>query len=87
MTAAFFLGQDVNLAGELGQGLDGAGLSQNLATLDAGTLNTTQQSADVVASLSVVQQLVTTSVLCCVALTRRRLREARFCASPTPSSP
>ena len=28
------------------------GLSQNLATLDLGTVSTTQQSADVIASLS-----------------------------------
>ena len=30
--------------------MDSAGLSQNLATLDLGTINTTQQSADVIAS-------------------------------------
>ena len=34
MTAAFFLGQDVDLASELGQGLDGTGLAQNLASFD-----------------------------------------------------
>ena len=33
------------------------GLSQNLTTLDLGTVNTTQQSADVIASLSIVQRL------------------------------
>ena len=58
MTAAFFLGQDVNLASELGQRLNGAGLTQNLATLDVLLVDTTQQSADVVASFSVVHQLV-----------------------------
>ena len=55
MTAAFFLGQDVNLASELGQRLDGAGLAQNLAALDLLLVNTTQQSADVVTSFCVVQ--------------------------------
>ena len=30
VTAAFFLGQDVDLASELGQGLDGAGLAQKI---------------------------------------------------------
>ena len=74
MTAAFFLGQDVDLASELGQGVDGTGLAQNLAALDFLLVNATQQSADVVASF-------------CVALTRRRSREARFCASPAPSTP
>ena len=34
MTAAFFLGQDVNLTLELGVGMDGAGLAQNLASFD-----------------------------------------------------
>ena len=58
MTDAFFLGQDVNLASELGQRLDSAGLAQNLAALDVLLVDTTQQSADVVASFSVVQQLV-----------------------------
>ena len=58
VTAAFLLGQDVDLASELGQGLDGAGLAQNLAALDVLLVDTTQQSADVVASLSEVHQLV-----------------------------
>ena len=58
MTAAFFLGQDVDLASELGQGVDGTGLAQNLAALDLLLVNTTQQSADVVTSLSEVHQLV-----------------------------
>ena len=34
VTAALVLGQDVNLALELGVGVNGAGLTQNLATLD-----------------------------------------------------
>ena len=49
MTAAFVLGQDVDLRLEDLVGMDSAGLSQNLATLDLGTVNTTQQSADVIA--------------------------------------
>ena len=58
MTAAFFLGQDVNLTLELGVGMDGAGLAQDLASFDVLLVDTTQQSADVVAGFSVVQQLV-----------------------------
>ena len=38
--------------------MNGTGLGQNLTTLDLGLSHATQQSADVVASLSVVQQLV-----------------------------
>ena len=57
MTAALVLGQDVHLARELGVGLDGAGLSQNLASLDLLLVDTTQQGAHVVAGLSIVQQL------------------------------
>ena len=49
--------QDVHLAGELGVGVDGAGLTQNLATLDVGLGNTAEQSAHVIASLSVIQSL------------------------------
>ena len=51
MTAAFFLGQDVDLASELGQRMDRTGLAQNLATLDVLLVDTTQQSTNVVASL------------------------------------
>ena len=58
MTAALVLGQDVNLALELGVGMNGTGLRQNLAALDAVAVHATQQGADVVAGLSVVQQLV-----------------------------
>src|SRR5699024_10479373 len=57
VTAALFLLQNVNLAMELGMRMNGAGLSQNLAALNLSPLDTTEQSADVVASLSVVQQL------------------------------
>ena len=58
MTAAFFLGQDVNLASELGVRMDGTGLAQNLTTLNVLLVNATQQSTDVVAGFCVVQQLV-----------------------------
>ena len=58
VTAALVLGQDVHLALELGVGMNGTGLAQNLAALDARCLvHATQQGADVVAGLSVVQQL------------------------------
>ena len=57
MTAAFVLGQDVDLSLKDVVGVHRTGLSQNLATLDLGTINTTQQSADVIASLSEVQRL------------------------------
>ena len=58
MTAAFVLGQDVDLTDELGVGLDGAGLSQNLAALDVGLVDTAQQSTDVVAGLSAMRSSV-----------------------------
>ena len=49
--------QNVNLTMELGVGIDGAGFAQNLTTFDVSSLNTTEQSTDVIASLSVVQNL------------------------------
>ena len=58
MTATLVLGQNVHLTNELGVGMNGTGLGQNLTTLDLGLSHATQQSADVVASLSVVQKLV-----------------------------
>ena len=58
MTAAFFLGQDIDLAAELGVRMDGARLAEDLATLDALLVNAAEQSADVVAGFCVVQQLV-----------------------------
>ena len=57
MTAALVLGQDVNLAAELGVRMNGAGLAENLTTLDLVSLNTTEQNTNVVASLSKVQRL------------------------------
>ena len=58
MTAAFVLAQDVHLAHELGVGLDGTGLSQNLAALDVGLGNAAQQAARVITGLNVIQGLV-----------------------------
>ncbi len=58
MTTAFVLAQDVHLAHELGVGLDGAGLSQNLTALDIGLGNAAQQAARIVAGLDVIQGLV-----------------------------
>ena len=57
MTAAFVLGQNVNLALELGVRVNRARLGQNLTALDVGSLDTTEQNADVVASLSKVEEL------------------------------
>ena len=58
MTAALFLGQDVNLALELGVGVDGLRSSENLATLDALLVDAAEQAADVVASLGELEGLV-----------------------------
>ena len=57
MTAALVLSKDVNLTDKLGVGMNGAGLSKNLAALDIGSLNTAKKSADVVAGLSVIEGL------------------------------
>ena len=57
MTAAFFLGQYVNLALELGVGVNGAGLGHDLAALDVGALYAAEQYADVVARDGLIQQL------------------------------
>ena len=62
MTAAFGLLQNVNLATELGVRMDGAGFAQYLTTLNFSSLDTTQQGADVVAGLGVVQQNISTPV-------------------------
>ena len=58
MTAAFILGQNVDLANELGEGVDGAGLAEDLAALDLGLGNTAEQSTNVIAGFGVVEQLV-----------------------------
>ena len=57
MTAAFILGQNINLAAELRVRMNGAGLRKNLAALDLIALNTAKQGADVVASLGIVEDL------------------------------
>src|SRR5271170_406151 len=55
--AALVLGQDVDAALEVGVRSGGAGLHDDLTTLDVLTLDTTQQQSDVVAGLSLVEQL------------------------------
>ncbi len=55
MTAAFFLGQDVNSAFELLMGLDGTRQRQNHAALDLVLVNTAQQQPDVVAGLPLIK--------------------------------
>src|SRR6476661_6160860 len=57
VTTTFVLRQHVHFAGEVGVRLDRARLGQNLATLDVFTLGTAQQQTDVVACLTLVQQL------------------------------
>src|SRR6476620_11008219 len=57
VAAAFVLGENVDLAGEVGVRLDGAGLAQHLAALDVFTLGAAQQDTDVVAGLALVEQL------------------------------
>ena len=57
MTAALFLLQNVNLTVELGVRVNGARLSQNLTALNLVLLDTAEQSTDVVACFSVVEQL------------------------------
>ena len=58
MTAAFILGQNVDLTNELGEGVNGTGLGQNLAALDLALGDAAEQRTDVVAGLGVVEQLV-----------------------------
>ena len=57
MTAAFFLGKDVNLTLKFLVRSYSTGLAENLATQDVLTLDATEQTTDVVASLSLVKQL------------------------------
>src|SRR5574343_474021 len=57
VTTAFVLGQDVDFGGEVGVRGDGTRLAQHLTTLDVFTLGAAQQSADVVAGLTLVEQL------------------------------
>src|SRR4051794_5644230 len=58
MAAALLLRQDVDLRRELGVGLDRAGLGQDLATLDLVALDAPDETADVVAGLTLVEQLL-----------------------------
>ena len=57
MTAAFILGQNVNLAMELGMRMNAAGLGQNLSALNVRTGNTTKECTNVVAGLGIVEGL------------------------------
>ena len=57
MTAALFLGQNVNLTLELGVRGNRTRLSQNLTSFDLVTSNTTEQSTDVIAGFCIVQKL------------------------------
>src|SRR5690606_2999768 len=57
MTATLFLGQDVDLGGELSVWLDRTGLGQNLTTLDVFTLGAAQQNTDVITSFTLIEQL------------------------------
>ena len=57
MTAAFILGQNVNLTVELGVGVYRTGLAENLTSFDVRTLYTTEKCTDVVACLSVIEDL------------------------------
>ena len=61
MTTALFLGQHVHLSLELGVRGDGTGLGQDLATLHFLTLGATQEHAQVVAGLALVQRACGTS--------------------------
>src|SRR3954449_2429140 len=58
MAGALLLGQDVDLGGELGVGLDGAGLGEDLAALDLLALDAPDQAADVVAGAALVKELL-----------------------------
>ena len=58
MATAFFLAQHVHLTPELGVGVDATGLGKNLATLDFFLVDTAEQGADVVTSLTFVKKLV-----------------------------
>src|SRR4249919_2255616 len=58
MAATLLLGQDVDLGGELGVGLDRAALGQDLAALDLVALDAPDETADVVAGAALVEQLL-----------------------------
>src|SRR5690349_9551899 len=56
--AALLLGQDVDLGGELGVGLDRGRLGQDLAALDLVALDAPDETADVVAGAALVEELL-----------------------------
>src|SRR3954447_21969701 len=58
MAATLLLGQDVDLGGELGVGLDRARLGQDLAALDLLALDAPDEAAHVVAGLALVEELL-----------------------------
>src|SRR5260221_12468002 len=58
VASAFFLAQDVNLALELGVGLDRAGLGQDLAPLDVFLLDAAQKNTDIFARFGGVEKLL-----------------------------
>ena len=58
MPAAFLLAQDVDLGLGIGMRLDGAGGRQHHAALDIFTLDASEQHADGIAGLGLVQHLV-----------------------------
>src|SRR5450432_4431614 len=58
MAATLLLGQDVDLGGELGVGLDRAGLGHDLAALDVVALDAPQQAAHVVPGAALVEELL-----------------------------
>ncbi len=62
VTAALLLGQNVDLAGELGVRGNRTGLAENLAALDVLALDAAEQSADVVASLAKSRSLRNISI-------------------------
>ena len=55
MTSALFLVQDIDFALELAMRRDGAGLGQNLTALDIVAFDAAQEHADVVASLTLIE--------------------------------
>ncbi len=57
MAAALFLREDVDLAGEFGVRRDGTGLGENLAAGDILLLRAAKERADVVAGLTLVEEL------------------------------
>ncbi len=57
VTATFFLAQDINFTLELGVGLDGTWLCQDLATFDLFATNATKQDPNVIASFTQVEGL------------------------------